>query len=207
MCPWHSLWSQSPFYLSQFNQFITFITVLTNSNSLSNQPLIMAPHSTKTSLRGHMEHESPIPDPQEPSTSAHIEEVLEEDMPDNQTDNQTDNQMDSSAPNLAEAIVLMTNELRWWASSSSATVKPMILRFSTVLPRALARAYLSDLHHWILLGYPITTHFKLYLSSQNCQSYAIYSLSCLTFITIKLSYKLSAITSAANTIKWSNSML
>ena len=71
-------------------------------------PLIMAPCSTKTSLHGHTEHESPIPDPQEPSTSAHIEEVLEEDTPDNQTDNQTD----SSAPNLAEAIVLMTNELR-----------------------------------------------------------------------------------------------
>ena len=67
----------------------------------------MAPRSMKTSLRGHMEHESPIPDPQEPSTSAHIEEVLEEDTPDNQTNNQTD----SSAPNLAEAIVLMTNKL------------------------------------------------------------------------------------------------
>ena len=68
----------------------------------------MAPRYMKTSLHGHTEQESPIPDPQEPSTSAHIEEVLEEDMPDNQTDNQTD----SSAPNLAEAIMLMTNELR-----------------------------------------------------------------------------------------------
>ena len=67
----------------------------------------MAPRSTKTSLCDHTKHESLIPNPQEPSISAHIEEVLEEDMPDNQTDNQTD----SSAPNLAEAIVLMTNEL------------------------------------------------------------------------------------------------
>ena len=68
----------------------------------------MPPRSTKNSLRDHTEHESPTPDPQEPSTSAHIEEVLDDDTPDNQTDNQTDN----SAPNLAEAIVLMTNELR-----------------------------------------------------------------------------------------------
>src|ERR1700761_531190 len=68
----------------------------------------MPPRSTKNSLRDHTEHESPTPDPQEPSTSAHIKEVLDEDTPDNQTDNQTN----SSAPNLAEAIVLMTNELR-----------------------------------------------------------------------------------------------
>ena len=44
-------------------------------------------------------------------------------------------------------------------------------------------------------------------SDKNCQSYANYYLSCLTFITIKLSYKLLVITSAANTIKQSNTML
>ena len=42
-----------------------------------------------------------------------------------------------------------------------------------ILPQALACAYLSDSYYWILLNYPITVHFQLCLSSQNCQSYVI----------------------------------
>ena len=45
----------------------------------------------------------PTPDPQEPTLSAHIHEVTDE-IPDDLT-------KDQPAPNLAEAIMLMTNEL------------------------------------------------------------------------------------------------
>ena len=63
----------------------------------------MPPHTTKNSLRDCEDSATPTPDPQEPTLSAHIHEVTEE-IPDDPTE-------DQPAPNLAEAILLMTNEL------------------------------------------------------------------------------------------------
>ena len=63
----------------------------------------MPPHTTKNSLRDQPESATPTSEPQEPSLSAHIHEVMEEDHQDNLSDETT--------PNLAEAIMLMTNEL------------------------------------------------------------------------------------------------
>ena len=63
----------------------------------------MPPCITKNSLRDRQDLATLTPDPQEPILSAHIHEVTEE-IPDDPTE-------DQPAPNLAEAIMLMTNEL------------------------------------------------------------------------------------------------
>ena len=63
----------------------------------------MPPCTTKNSLQDQTESATPTPEPQEPSLSTHIHEVTEEDHQDNPSDETT--------PNLAEAIMLMTNEL------------------------------------------------------------------------------------------------
>ena len=70
----------------------------------------MPPHTTKNSLQDHEESVMPTPNHQEPTLSAHIHEVTEE-IPDDPTKEQP-------APNLAEAILLMTNELCWWETPS-----------------------------------------------------------------------------------------
>ena len=64
----------------------------------------MPPRSTKNSLHDPEDLAMPNPNLQEPSMSAHIKEVTQDDSPDDLTVDPT--------PNLAEAIVLMTNELR-----------------------------------------------------------------------------------------------
>jgi Retrotransposon gag protein len=74
--------------------------------------IIMPPRSTKNSLRDQADSASVTPDLQDPAVTPDpeipvlpvISEVPEEDAPDDPTDNTT--------PNLAEAIVLMTNVLR-----------------------------------------------------------------------------------------------
>ena len=70
----------------------------------------MPPRTTKNSLQDHQDSATPTPDPQEPTLSAHIHEVTEE-IPDDLT-------KDQPAPNLTEAILLMTNELCWWETPS-----------------------------------------------------------------------------------------
>ena len=64
----------------------------------------MPPHTTKNSLQDQTESATPTLEPQEPSLSGHIHKVTEEDHQDNPSDETT--------PNLAEAIMLMTNKLR-----------------------------------------------------------------------------------------------
>ena len=63
----------------------------------------MPPCTTKNSLQDREDSATPTPDPQEPTLSAHIHEVTDK-FPDDPT-------KDQPAPNLAEAIMLMTNEL------------------------------------------------------------------------------------------------
>ena len=70
----------------------------------------MPPHTTKNSLWDHEDLAMPTPNPQESTLSAHIHEVAEE-IPDDQT-------KDQPTPNLAEAILLMTNELCRWETPS-----------------------------------------------------------------------------------------
>ena len=61
----------------------------------------MPPRTTKNSLRNCEDSATPTPDPQEPTLSAHNTDEI----PNDPTE-------DQPAPNLAEAIMLMTNELR-----------------------------------------------------------------------------------------------
>ena len=63
----------------------------------------MPPHTTKNSLWDCEDLATLTPNPQEPTLSAHIHEVTEE-IPDDLTE-------DQPTPNLAEATLLMTNEL------------------------------------------------------------------------------------------------
>ena len=63
----------------------------------------MPPCTTKNSLWDREDSATLTPNPQEPTLSAHIHEVTEE-IPNDLTE-------DQPAPNLAEAILLMTNEL------------------------------------------------------------------------------------------------
>ena len=71
----------------------------------------MPPRTTKNSLWDREDSAMLTPDPQEPTLSAHIHEVTDE-IPDDLTE-------DQPAPNLAEAIMLMTNELRQWETPST----------------------------------------------------------------------------------------
>ena len=70
----------------------------------------MPPRTTKNSLQDCEDSATLTPDPQEPTLSAHIHEVTEE-IPDDPT-------KDQPAPHLAEAILLMTNELHRWETPS-----------------------------------------------------------------------------------------
>ena len=97
----------------------------------------MPPRTTKNSLWDRQDSAMPTPNPQEPTLSAHIHEVTEE-IPDDPTE-------DQPAPNLAEAIMLMTNELCQWETPS----KP--INTSVKQPDTLNGSDPKKLNNFILL--------------------------------------------------------
>ena len=84
----------------------------------------MPPHTTKNSLRDHEDSATLTPDPQEPTLSAHIHKVTEE-IPDDLTKEQR-------TPNLAEAILLMTNELHQWETPCQGPPVPSDFKTSRI---------------------------------------------------------------------------